>query len=119
MATPTATSSNTEELSQALKLWISDQFYIPVDNTGRCVGPCAEGALGFVVQLRSAHNVEDQMALKIPRLMGEAHRENAYISNLAEMELAAVLKVVQRGGTPAGLLTAEVASGSLRGPNEF
>lgn len=88
-------------------LWISDRWYIPVDSSGQCVGPCAEGALGFVVQLQSKDKEGHRAALKIPRLMGETHRENAYISDLMEKELRAVQDVFfNEKSTSDGLLPA-------------
>jgi hypothetical protein len=42
------------------------------------------------VQLLSDSNEEYSLALKIPRLMGETHRENAYISDLMNKELSSV-----------------------------
>lgn len=74
------------------KLWITDQAYILVNETGRCVSYCAEGALGFIVQLTSRAGGRG-WALKMPRLMGETHRENAYISDLMDKELKAVFMV--------------------------
>lgn len=72
------------------KVWISDVRYIPVDDRGHCESYCAEGALGFIVQLLPDRPGHQSWALKIPRLMGETHRENAYISDLMDKELEAV-----------------------------
>jgi hypothetical protein len=100
------------------KLWLSRKWYIPVDGEGRVKdGPCAEGALGFVIQLHSVRGEKLHMALKIPRLMGETRRENAYINELSEKELKAVQDVFQKEGQKNGLLLADVADGSIiRGP---
>ena len=99
------------------KLWVMGEWYVPVDDKGQCIGKCAEGALGFVVKLHSAYDEQHQMALKLPRLLGDTHRENAYINDLTENELKAVRKIFQGGDAPAGLLNAQVVQGSpLRGP---
>lgn len=99
------------------RLWINDDWYIPVDDEGKCAGPCAEGALGFVIQLQSAENPNYHMALKLPRLMGETHRENAYICDLMEKELRSVQEVFRGGGKPDGLLNAAVGGRSpTQGP---
>jgi len=94
-------------------LWISDTWYILLDEKGRCQKPCAEGALGFIIRLQSAVNEGHHMALKIPRLMGETRRENAYINQLAEKELKSVQDIFHTLGEKSCLLTAHVESGSL------
>jgi len=100
------------------RLWISAKWYIPVDNHGECAGLCLEGALGFVVQLLSGEGDDLRRALKMPRLLGETHRENAYISDLMEKELQAVQEVIDKPmGTNKGLLRADIwePGGPLRG----
>lgn len=99
-----------------LRLWISDEWYIPVNEQGQCLSICNEGALGFVLQLWSATNEGSRMALKIPRLMAETHRENAYVSELMTQELEAVRLIFQGQGNRRGLLQAQVAAGLLQGP---
>ncbi len=104
--------------SNHYRLWISAKWYIPVDDNGECTGLCLEGALGFVVQLLSGEGQELCRALKMPRLLGETHRENAYISDLMEKELKAVQDVTDKPtGTRKGLLRAEIweLGGPLRG----
>jgi serine/threonine protein kinase len=98
---------------EPLRLWINQEWYIQVDNDGHCVGPCAEGALGSVVQILSDKN--ERHALKLPRLMGETHRENAYISDLMEKEVSAAH--ILMAGNSEGLLRAERwgPGGPLRG----
>lgn len=111
---PTPASSESEHL----RLWISSKWYIPVDKNGECIGACLEGALGFVVQLRSSEGETLRRALKLPRLLGETHRENAYISDLMEKELEAVQEVFDKPeGNSKGLLRADIweLGGPLRG----
>jgi serine/threonine protein kinase len=103
---------------EVYKLWIRNAWYIPVDSSGRCVGPCAEGALGFIVQLLSDRKKDYSLALKIPRLMGETHRENAYISDLMEKELRSVEDIMLTDGMREGLLPTESlleSGGPVRG----
>ncbi len=88
-----------------IQLWVDEKWYIPIDKKGRCVGPCAEGALGFIVQLKCLDNPEHVLALKMPRLMGETYRENAYINDLMEKELKAVYDINLGYGQPEGLIT--------------
>lgn len=107
MATNRPASSESKE---PLKLWVNSGYYIPVDKDGRCIGVCAEGALGFVIQLRPRGEGK-LLALKIPRLMGETHRENAYINELTQKESWAVQQI----NLGNGLLPAQ-ASDVLRGP---
>lgn len=112
MSNSTAMEASRSE-SERHKVWVSDVLYIPVDNAGHCEGYCAEGALGFIVQLLPISKDVESLALKIPRLMGETHRENAYISDLMDKELRAVNKVQAEG-----LLRAHTwkGKGPLRGP---
>lgn len=119
-STPKGTSSNLKldnKGIKSIKLWLTDDWYIPVDEYGKCIGKCFEGAVGFVVQLISHRNSDNFMALKIPRLMAETHRENAYITELMDKELKAVEKIFLGGGNPSGLLNAFVSHGSfIQGP---
>jgi hypothetical protein len=71
-----ATDSSAEQ--EYYNLWINDEAFIRVDREGRCLNYCAEGSLGLIVQLLSDKS-DKSWALKIPRLVGETHRENAYI----------------------------------------
>lgn len=103
---------------QTNRIWLTHEFFIPVNDKGQCVGRCNEGALGFVLQLQSDRRPGFYQALKLPKLTGETARENAYISELLEKELAAVEQVmlkadeqVEIGG--AELLQAQVGGGSL------
>ncbi len=98
-------SINKQETQSGLQLWIDEKWYIPIDDKGRCTGPCAEGALGFIVQLNCLDNPDHVLALKMPRLMGETYRENAYINNLMEKELKAVYDINLGYGQPEGLIS--------------
>jgi hypothetical protein len=98
-------SINKEASPAEIKLWVDEKWYIPIDNKGRCIGPCAEGALGFIVQLNCLDNPGHVLALKMPRLMGETYRENAYINDLMEKELKAVYDINLGYGQPDGLMT--------------
>jgi serine/threonine protein kinase len=110
-------TGNPQSGAKEYPLWISDTWYILVDRNGKCKSLCAEGALGFVIQLQSDVNQDHHVALKIPRLMGETSRENAYINELAEKELKAVQEIFHKKGATSGLLRADLGSGSLlRGP---
>jgi serine/threonine protein kinase len=99
-------------------LWITNDWYIPVNKDGYVRGECAEGALGFVIKLHHLMNPELYQALKVPRLMGDTYRENAYIADLTEKELWAVREVFGRQGLGVGsLLQAYVVNDDyLRGP---
>lgn len=90
-----STGTSQGRAKEPIRLWVDLDWYIPVDDDGRCVGECAEGALGFVIKLHSHSSNTSFTALKIPRLMGDTHRENAYISQLMEQELSAVKHVFE------------------------
>ena len=86
-------SSSTKARLDPIRLWIGQDWYIPVDQIGRCVGETAEGALGFVIKVYSARQVGSFRALKIPRLLGDTHRENAYTCQLMEQEIATAMVI--------------------------
>jgi serine/threonine protein kinase len=88
------------------QLWLSYEWYIPVDAAGECQAESAEGALGYVIKLVSQRNPNNHLALKMPRLLGDTHRENAYICQLMEQELAAANQVFtgSSGMSTQGLL---------------
>src|SRR5438552_14000655 len=63
--------------TESIKLWINNDWYIPVDQDGYCIGESAEGALGYIIKLSRSGKANFFTALKIPRLLGDTHRENA------------------------------------------
>lgn len=113
----TEQSHNADSATKTYDLWISSNWFIPVDEEGRCVSDSAEGALGFVIKLHHRER-NRHLALKIPRLLGDTHRENAYISQLMEQELSAVKSVNSTSNpVPTGnLLNAQPELNFLREP---
>lgn len=114
-------SSAGQANSLHLQLWVTNDWYIPVDADGFVVSESAEGALGFVIKLHSTRDPQSFQALKIPRLMGDTYRENAYIAELTEQELRAVRRVFGESDdasvTYGALLQANIVSDDLlRGP---
>src|SRR5207249_7270557 len=101
------------------KIWVSQDWYIPVDEYGYVIGPCFEGMLGCVLQLR--HGVDDtkkktkegieeeamKAALKIPRLLADTVEENAYICKVTKDEEKAVTKISNAGGRIHDILDAQ------------
>ena len=75
------------------KLWLDGDHYIEIDSEGRCIGECPEGALGCVIQVQSHNGRFGKLALKLPRLLGETHRENAYITGIVNKELNTALTI--------------------------
>ncbi len=73
---------------------ISSNEYIPINQEGQCIGICGEGAFGFVIGLKRFLNASGkpdendptENALKIPRLVADTYRENAFISEIMEQE---------------------------------
>lgn len=88
------------------KIWVSQDWYIPVDEQGYVIGPCFEGMLGCVLQLEHGKN-KSKAAMKIPRLLADTVEENAYICKMTEEEEAAVIDINAVGGSSAGLLAAQ------------
>src|ERR1041384_8201483 len=97
------------------RIWLSPDWYVPVDKKGYVQGPCFEGMLGCVLQVRksqnNAHRQPDEfdragetpskptmLAIKIPRLLADTIEENAYICKLTEYEEAAVAMIEAAGG---------------------
>ena len=106
-------SRTTNESSRPLlKLWITPELYIPVDDRGYC-HTYSEGALGAVVQIRRKGS-EECYALKIPRLLSDTLRENAYIEELMLSEYRNV-KQIQPNST-TGLLGVQAFDQRLQGP---
>jgi len=115
MAAKQVTATVTPEQQESYRLWIDDEWYILVDAAGRCIGKCGEGALGFIVQLSSVRDKTAVRALKIPRLVAETERENAYIAELLALELAAVRDVFDKPGDKSGLVGARDVSSPFQG----
>jgi serine/threonine protein kinase len=88
------------------KVWVTENWYIPVDEWGYVDGPCFEGMLGCVLQLRSGDE-DALLAMKIPRLLADTIEENAYICNMTEEEEEAVRKINTAGGNVEGLVAAQ------------
>ncbi len=89
------------------KIWIDQDWYIPVDDQGYCAGVCAEGTLGVVIQiLMDGTDGKSRQALKIPRLLGDTFRENLYIQDIMESEINSVGNMWQQQANIAGVLPA-------------
>lgn len=73
------------------RLWLNITWFVEVDDHGYLLSPCAEGALGYIIQCRSRNN--QLAALKIPRLRGDSRIENAEYCQVLEREAKEVLKV--------------------------
>jgi serine/threonine protein kinase len=96
---------------QELKLWISQDFYIPVDHQGYSVGKYYEGAMGIVVEIK--RSTGGSYALKIPWLMGDTVKENAYVAELLIEERNSVLSVFSDCSNTSGLMHAEVFGSAI------
>ncbi|MCP4356222.1 MAG: hypothetical protein GY793_11490 [Proteobacteria bacterium] len=95
-----------ENINGEHRLWLDHEWYIPVDNNGMCISACAEGSLGFIVQLHKEEKGADwKRAIKLPRLMGETHRENAYINELLTKEAEIAMKIALEDHGTRGLLS--------------
>ena len=90
------------------KIWLNNNWYIPVDDQGFIVGPCYEGMLGCVVALRSLEEDGAQLALKIPRLTADTLEENYYIDALLADEAKVTFTIGSKKDldVSAGILTA-------------
>ena len=91
------------------KIWVTNDWYLEVSEDGY-VSQCLEGTLGCVIPLHSKSNVNSglKLALKIPRMLADTDRENAYICELTKIEAKNVFKAQSKGG--AGLLKPEISA---------
>src|SRR5215470_17403407 len=95
------------------RIWLNRQFYISVDDEGYCDGVYLEGGLGCIVQLcADTPRGTAVRALKLPRLLADSPRENAYINSLLEMENLAVTTIHGGGRDTRGLIRADVLDGA-------
>lgn len=100
------------------RLWITEDYFCRFDENGRILAmDTYEGALGYVIKLyNDNHDELEYAALKIPKLVGSTHRENAYINDLMFQEEKTVSKI--RRAESSGLLSV-IQSQVLRGPLRF
>ncbi len=93
---------------QIYRVYLSAEWYVLVDDQGMVVSSCAEGALGYIVQLYSSDAVLPPVrgALKIPRLRADTLEENAYVCQILAGEAIAVFKALS-GQRREGLIPTE------------
>jgi serine/threonine protein kinase len=100
-----------ESEAKEYKLYIDEKWYIPIDENGYTKGTCYEGALGVVIQLKNDRG--GVYALKIPRLLADTLKENAYICELLNEEEKNVTEIfttqddIGRDGLLRGSLLSE------------
>jgi hypothetical protein len=96
---------STNRGTKHVKCFINDDLYFYVDEREQRTLPeeTLEGTLGFVIKLHSMKARGENWALKIPKLHGATHRENAYINQLMEFEQLAA----RWAGGDKGLVVAE------------
>jgi len=70
------------------------QLCVEVDSNGTILTSCAEGALGYIVQLQSPEHIKPRslVALKVPRLRADTLEENAYVAEILAGEARAVFQ---------------------------
>ena len=90
------------------RVYLSAEWYVLVDDQGMVVSSCAEGALGYIVQLYSSDAVMPPVrgALKIPRMRADTLEENAYVCQILAGEAIAVFKALS-GQRREGLIPTE------------
>ena len=95
------------------RIWLDRRWFIEVDEQGY-VTRSDEGTLGCILQMRHARDdgttAVDGLkhALKLPRLLADTTKENAYICEIADDEIRNVMKSHIDGNQ--GLLTAQTGS---------
>lgn len=70
------------------------QLCVEVDSRGSILSSCAEGALGYILQLTSPPHILPgfSVALKVPRLRADTLEENAYVAEILAGEARAVFQ---------------------------
>lgn len=89
------------------RVYLSEEWYVDVDEEGVVRNPCAEGALGYVLQLQPTDPSTPMVyaALKLPRLRADTIEENANITEILHAEQRNVER--NRTNTFLGLVPAE------------
>ncbi|MEZ4448422.1 MAG: serine/threonine-protein kinase [Nannocystaceae bacterium] len=91
------------------RIYINETWFILIDESGYLAdSQWAEGALGCVLQLH-AEQGGNKMALKIPRLLADTIRENAFIAQMLENEEEIVHLANVDAAQPSGLLRVQLA----------
>lgn len=92
-------------------LHLDYQLCVEVDARGTILSNCAEGALGYIVQLTSPAHIcpRFSVALKVPRLRADTLEENAYVAEILAGEARAVFQA-NNGLRPDGLIGTVITS---------
>lgn len=107
-----ADSAATEALCEARwTLHLDYQLCVEVDANGTILSNCAEGALGYILQLISPAHIcpRFSVALKVPRLRADTLEENAYVAEILAGEARAVFQA-NNGLRPDGLIGTVITS---------
>lgn len=104
---PEVLAETPQSCRKSHRVYLSDEWYVDVDDQGVVLNSCAEGALGYVIQLQPADRSRSRAcaALKIPRLRADTIEENANIAQILHAEQRNVEKT--RSDAFAGLVPAE------------
>jgi len=107
------------DLTGTHRIWVNANYYLQVDSDGYLMGICYEGALGCVVPLLSFFD-KNRLALKIPRMLADTVRENAFISQVVNAEAAIVYRANQEYKAASGLIPVQAYGRDvLRGLREL
>src|SRR5262245_41521111 len=98
------------------RVWLRGSLHIPVDHLGYCE-TFAEGALGCVVEVRDSTTPGLRQAFKLPRLLADTTRENAYIEDLMQKEVDSLRLIAgDQHAASRGLLSFDLGGlGFLKG----
>lgn len=90
------------------KIFLDGEWFVPVDRQGFLLGDSFEGALGFVLRLYKEGddpaNPEYFRAMKLPRLVADTMRENAYVVEMHDAEVKTVMGLQDGERARDGLL---------------
>ncbi len=115
----TTASYPVRPVAEVHRIWVNANYYLRVDHEGYITGTCYEGALGCVVPLLSTHD-QNRLALKIPRMLADTVRENAFISQVVQAESMIVYRANEEYKATAGLIPVQAYGRDvLRGVREL
>lgn len=115
----TTNSNRSHPAAEGHRIWVNANYYLRVDHEGFITGTCYEGALGCVVPLLSTYD-QNRLALKIPRMLADTVRENAFISQVVHSESLIVYRANEEYKATAGLIPVQAYGRDvLRGVREL
>lgn len=118
---PEKQPSKADSTSSYLRLYLNEAWYVKVNSQGFVLGSCAEGALGYIIQLYPGLNAapDSRAALKLPRLRADTLEDNAYIAEVLKDEAKNVIEANTDAHPPGLIPIAHVNPDIMRGVRQL